>query len=285
MSASKSSRTVRRPLPRRDDRLFGRGGYWSISKRPLQILVFLLPLIIAYELGLALLLRTDAGVLTNVAHLRLIEFFEAFGIGATRGLYLGGLVIVVVLLAWHVLTREPWRVSWRVAGLMAVESVVLVMPLIVVGQFIVRFAGAGEGVIPDADEAAMAVLFPATALAGSAQHVADLDLWSRLAISVGAGLYEELVFRMMLIAMLHTLLVDVVKASSGLSAAIAIAVSAAAFAYYHPLASASTGMFMPMVLFYFIAGVYFGAIYFVRGFGIVVAVHALYNIVMVTLPG
>ncbi|HRP61980.1 MAG TPA: CPBP family glutamic-type intramembrane protease [Phycisphaerales bacterium] len=274
----------RRPLPRRDDRLFGRGGYWDVSKRPLQILVFLLPLIIAYELGLALLLRTDAGVLTNAAHLRLIEFFEAFGIGATRGLYLGGIVIVVVLLAWHVLTREPWRVSWRAAGLMAIESMVLVMPLIVVGQFIVRFAGAGEAA-PDVDHATMAAMFPATALAGSAQQVSDLDVWSRLAISVGAGLYEELVFRMLLIAMLHTLLVDVVKASSGLSAVIAIAVSAAAFAYYHPLASASTGMFIPMVLFYFIAGAYFGAIYFVRGFGIVVAVHALYNIVMVTLAG
>ena len=56
--------------------------YWSASRKPLQILVFLLPLIILYELGLGLLLRTEGGIITNKAHESLLRFFDAFGVNA-----------------------------------------------------------------------------------------------------------------------------------------------------------------------------------------------------------
>ena len=56
-----------------------------------------------------------------------------------------------------------------------------------------------------------------------------------MSISIGAGLYEELLFRMMLIAVLHTLLVDVGKLASPVGATIAVVISAAAFTAYHPL--------------------------------------------------
>ena len=110
--------------------------YWVWSKQPLPILSFLLHLIVAYEVGLALLLRSSEGVLTNKAHETLLRFFEAFGLPASGGLYLGGAVIVVVLLVWHVLTRAPWRVDLATPGLMAVESLVWTIPLIVLGLVI-----------------------------------------------------------------------------------------------------------------------------------------------------
>ena len=49
--------------------------YWTVSRRPLQILLFLLPLIIAYEIALAVVLQREGGVFTNLAHKRLLEFF------------------------------------------------------------------------------------------------------------------------------------------------------------------------------------------------------------------
>ena len=105
-----------------------RSRYWQTSRRPLQILVFLLPLVIAYEIGLAWMLRSDAGVLTNKAHESLLSFFEILGVPAAGGLYIGGLVIIVVLFLWHLLNRDPWRVDLGVAGYMALESVILTVP-------------------------------------------------------------------------------------------------------------------------------------------------------------
>ena len=71
--------------------------YWVGARRPLQVLAFLLPLIVAYELCLALLLPTGDGLRVNTveAHKTLLTFFAAFGIAPTGGLYLGGLAIVV----------------------------------------------------------------------------------------------------------------------------------------------------------------------------------------------
>ena len=179
--------------------------YLVASRQPLHVLAFLLPLILAYEAGLALFLRSSEGVLTNKAHETLLQFFDFFGITATGGLHLGGAAIVVVLLVWHLLNRDRWRVYPAIPGGMAVESLVLTLPLIVLGLVINSRVSAAFG-------------------AGTGQGVTDLaamSIWSRLAISIGAGLYEELVFRMLLIAVLHTLLVDVVGVRSGVGAAIA----------------------------------------------------------------
>ena len=243
--------------------------YWVACKQPLPILWFLLPLIVAYEAGLALLLRSSEGVLTNKAHETLLQFFDTFGLPASGGLFLGGAAIVVVLLVWHVLTREPWRFELSTPGLMAVESLVLTIPLIVMGVVIgsSSVAAAPGGGPGPTDLTAMSV-------------------WERVAISVGAGLYEELLFRMLLIAILHTLLVDVGKLRSATGAGIAIVVSAVAFTLYHPLAdpnAAGAGVSVQRIAFYFLAGLYFGAVYVLRGFGIVVGTHALYDILVVTL--
>ncbi|MDY7109453.1 MAG: CPBP family intramembrane glutamic endopeptidase [Planctomycetota bacterium] len=241
-------------------------GYWFSARRPLQILAFLLPLIIAYELCLALLLPTEdrAHVNTVEAHRRLLDFFAQLGVARTGGLYLGGLVIVLVLLVWHFLLRDRWRIDPLVAVLMAVESFLLALPLLLLGHLIAHN--------------------PLAASVPGQASFADLDLLSQMAISVGAGLYEELVFRMVLIAVLHTLLVDVGKASPLVGASIAILVSAVAFTFYHDLDNASGALSGRRAVFYLAAGLYFGAIYVLRGFGIVVGAHALYDIIAVLLP-
>jgi len=242
------------------------GRYLRRARRPLYILAFLLPLIIAYEICLAMLLPTKdgLGVNTVLAHKSLLQFFDAFGVGDAGGLFLGGLVIVLVLLIWHLLLRDPWRVDPGVPVVMAVESAVLAVPLLVASVVITRTLAMATGGPPG---------------------FAELGLWSKMAISVGAGLYEELVFRMLLIAVIHTLLVDLGKAPHWLGAGIAIVVSAAAFTWYHDLRAPDGSISPSKVTFYLVAGLYFGLIYTLRGFGIVVGVHAAYDIMTVLLPG
>lgn len=230
------------------------------------MLVFLLPLILAYELGLAALLQSDQGVLSNVAHVTLLWFFSALGVPALSGLYLGGVAIVVVLLTWHLLLRDRWSINTTTLLGMAAESFMLTLPLIVIGMLITQNA----------------ISMVALAASPEAQFE-TLDIWSQLAISIGAGLYEELMFRMLLIAIIHTLLVDFGGMSNRWGSIIAVVISAAAFTWYHPLTDATGSISIAKLAFYLIAGLYFGAVFLLRGFGIVVAVHALYDIIMVTL--
>lgn len=225
--------------------------YWLLSRRPLQILVFLLPLVVAYEVALISVLRAEA---VNIeAHKQLRRVFEAFGI-YPAGWYLPGLLLVIVLLVWHLLTRERWRIDGRALGLMLIESIVLVFPLFMLSQAVGHLAAAAvEG----------------------ATDIGQYSVTTRLAISIGAGLYEELIFRMLIIAVIHAIMVDVAKASERWGAAAGVVLSAVLFTIYHPDLTA------PRVVFFFLAGLYFGVIYLWRGFGIVVATHALYDVVTV----
>jgi hypothetical protein len=250
--------------PGRDqDASISRVGYLAVARRPLQMLAFLLPLVVAYEICLALVLRSDDGlnVSTVEAHRQLLRGFATFGIEPTGGLYLGGIAIVVVLLIWHLLARDPWRIDLPALGMMVIESLVLTLPLLVLSHLISRFALA----------------------AGGAPAFDDLSLAARIAISVGAGLYEELVFRMIMIAVIHTLLVDLCRAPQWLGITVAVAASAITFTVYHDLSGPDGGYSARRIAFFLLAGLYFGIIFSTRGFGIVVGTHALYDVLTVLL--
>lgn len=229
--------------------------YWSMSKRPLEILLFLTPFIIMYEIGLIFLLREDRGTITNLAHEWIIKFIGLFNIDML-GLSLPALAVVVVLLLWQVLARNPWKASPQVLLFMVIESILLVIPLLVFARVIQQ-------------------LLPLVGAEG--EIIQGLDPWGRIAMSIGAGLYEELVFRMLIVFVVHTLVVDALRFSNAAGLTVAILVSALLFSFYHPVWDADGSLLMGRAAFYFAAGLWFGLLYVVRGFGIVVAVHAFYD--------
>ncbi|MEC9234588.1 MAG: CPBP family glutamic-type intramembrane protease, partial [Planctomycetota bacterium] len=108
--------------------------------------------------------------------------------------------------------------------------------------------------------------------------IADLGPMGKLAISIGAGLYEELVFRMLLIFLIHTLLVDAFRLPGIVGSVVAVVVSAILFTIYHPLEGVDGSLSLARLAFFMVAGLFFGAIFILRGFGIVVATHAFYDI-------
>ena len=232
------------------------GTYWLNSKRPLEILVFLLPFIIAYEIGLLGVLRAgDGQVLTNVAHKTIVSIFEFLGVSGI-GFALPGIILVVILLVWQCLRRASWSIDYSTVGIMWLESLVLVLPILLMAQLL---TGAQELNSLVASDAAMP------------------GLTGQIAVGIGAGLYEELVFRWLLIAVLHTLACDVFKCKHSTGLILSIVCAAFAFAMYHPLEGNTFNLFA----FYFLGGLYFGGIFVLRGFGIVAAVHAFYDVVVV----
>ncbi|MSQ89925.1 MAG: CPBP family intramembrane metalloprotease [Phycisphaerales bacterium] len=238
--------------------------YFDRSRQPLEILLFLAPFVVFYEIGLELALRGSQGTWTNGAHERLFRLFANFGVDATRlslpALALPALALLVVLLVWQMLLRKPWTVHLPTVVGMFAESVLFALALLVIAQLITR------AFIPAAPET-----------------IQELSTIGRIAMSVGAGLYEELIFRMAMLSLLHTVFVDLLRIPERWGIAIAIAISAVLFAWYHPLWNATGALDLRRATFFVVAGLFFGVLYVVRGFGIVVGAHAFYDIAAVVL--
>jgi len=228
-----------------------RRGYFERSGQPLHILVFLLPVLVGYELGLLGVFGTGAEALE--AHRILVRFFELFG---AVGLHLPSAAIVAYLLIRHAITERGWGIRVGVLALMLLESTILTVPLILIVMLIDPSGGAAL-------------------VSGDAPGTAA----GRVMLAFGAGLYEELLFRLVIITILHFLLADTLGFKQTTASVIGVALSALAFAFHHDKLYLYDGSLNPRLgLFYVLAGIYFGVLFLARGFGIVVGVHVIYDL-------
>jgi membrane protease YdiL (CAAX protease family) len=242
--------------------------YPEASTRPLETLLFLLPLLACYEVGLAMWLRRGPGTLTNKAHGGMVGLFQAFGVRAEDlGLPLLSLPAVgllLTLLAWQVIGKFPWRVRVTTILGMYGESLALAAPLLPLGML------AGRG----AERFAM--------VAAGAEFD-GMDTLTRLSMALGAGVYEELVFRMAIMGGLHMLLADVAGWRGPRAWVTAMLASALLFALYHPLRMSDGSVDAWKFAFLLLGGCWFGTLFHWRGFGIAAGTHAAYDVAVLLL--
>ncbi|QDV90637.1 CAAX amino terminal protease self- immunity [Phycisphaerae bacterium RAS2] len=224
-------------------------------------------MIAAYELGMIWLhgsaLHQQRPFLA--AQQLLQWFFSLFGV---TGYYLPGAALIAVLLFWHLASRHPWKVEGWPLGGMAGESVLLAIPLLLLNDWIPGLAA--RSAFAMAGSPSGTVLLQASG--NSASQLDDLLL------SVGAGLYEELVFRLMIISLLTLLITDVGRVRQSIGVASAVIVSSLLFAAHHysPIGAEefTTGGFA----FRSAAGGYLAGVYVLRGFGLAVGCHVVYDV-------
>ena len=227
--------------------------YWDRSQWPLQSLYFLLPLLVAYEIGAVTLLSG-----TQLTANRLLgQFFALFGV---TGVHLPAIAVIGSLMGMHLARKkDPWVPEPRLYLVMLIESMLLALPLFILASVLVREPIAG-----------------ASLTAGQ-----WTDLKQKLVIALGAGIYEELLFRLVGIALVHLIAKDLLSLPEEVCTISAVALSSLGFALIHFIGG-DNAFSMGKMIFYTVAGVYFAAIYLGRGFGIVVAVHALYDVLVFT---
>jgi membrane protease YdiL (CAAX protease family) len=102
-----------------------------------------------------------------------------------------------------------------------------------------------------------------------------------LVLSVGAGLYEELIFRLLPFALLGLVLNDWLGVSKLKSAPLVVGFCAVLFALYHYLGGES--FTWPSLGFRLFAGGYLGLLLLCRGFGITACCHIAYDVIVVLL--
>jgi membrane protease YdiL (CAAX protease family) len=249
-----------KPIKNSSSTLLSGSSYFDLSKEPLYILIFLLPLVVFYEAALYFAkTNIDGNNIQIKAHYHLVRFFEYFDMPATQGLGLGGIIIITTFLVWHIILAKKWAIECRVIVFMAIESILLAVPLLIFGGFV-------GGII----------------IATDVSSIEKLLLSEKLAVSIGAGLYEELVFRMIIIGFVHTIVCSVFKKSERAGLIAGVVFSSVLFALYHDLPNA--GSLSAITLFFFFsAGSYLGFLFVTRGFGIAAATHAAYDVVATTI--
>ncbi len=237
--------TKRRDTPRRSG---PREGYLADTQRPLNSLTVVGPIMIAFHLGFWL-----SGA-TASPYYPLNAILGYFGAAAWL---ISPVIVVAVLLIQHAFRRDRWRIQPLVAGGIVAEGIAWTVPLM-----------------------ALRYVRDATLAASTSQPATD-DFAQKLFLEIGSGIYEEFVFRLVLIGLLLVLAVDVFSAPEGIATGAAVVVSATIFA----LAHFDLGIFggrlafnWPQFLFLAPAGVLWGTLLVYRGFGVAVVSHVAWNV-------
>lgn len=104
----------------------------------------------------------------------------------------------------------------------------------------------------------------------------------RFALSLGAGLYEELFFRVILVGLLFALFRRFFK-HAWVAAALAAIIGALIFSWVHYIGDLGDTFTMQSFIFRALAGLVLNALYVWRGFGIAVCTHAWYDVFVLFL--
>lgn len=133
---------------------------------------------------------------------------------------------------------------------------------------------------------ALVIAFVVSALVGLLVMAVPVDaaavggLWTQLALSIGAGVYEELVFRVLLVGGLYVLIRRI--ATEGLGAYLGAAVlGAAVFSGVHYLGPFGDALTAASFAFRFFFGLALNGVFLWRGFGVAAWTHALYDVMLV----
>ena len=96
-------------------------------------------------------------------------------------------------------------------------------------------------------------------------------------LSLGAGLFEEIIFRVLLLNLLFLLLKPLLKSKVS-AAVVSVLVASFLFSISHYIGTMADQWQWYSFMFRWVAGLLFTVLYFMRGFAITAYTHALYDI-------
>ena len=273
--------------------------YLERTSRPIYAIIFLIPFIIAYELG-SIFIQTS--VLTSHMQGRVIafswvqKFVEFLGFSSRFAWIVTPLVVIFILIGLQIASKKNWKFWLTDLFPMSVECVLFAIPLIVLG-FVLNDSGkqANHGNLPPQTTV---VQTSVTSCSAVSSNLADEQYepqslqhryWlADIITGIGAGIYEELIFRLVLICILMMIFQDFLKFNRTSAIVASILISAALFSAHHHIdflnwQPTREPFNLAKFAFRTLAGVYFACLFAARGFGITAGTHAFYDIMAVII--
>ncbi len=223
------------------------------SRNLLTNLILIFPLLLIYQLG----------VLVTYPMLNGADFVSGllFGqLGFTQIQYLMFVAVVTgaFLVCLVALRRQHQPFQTRIVVPIVLESTIYALTM---GSLIVLVMTKVFGISP--------VLSAA---------IEQQGIVARLVMSLGAGVYEELVFRLGLLGGLAYIGDKVFGWGRWPSLAVALVVSSLAFSAAHHIPPYGDPLKVDIFTFRALAGVFFGLLFSLRGLAVAVYTHALYDV-------
>ena len=232
--------------------------YFAVSRSHRYSILFALPLLLAYEGLAALLAQPGQGELRNGADALLRGAFTA--VAGVHGAAI--FMAAVIMLGIGLVVRDMRQSKDRLRAFVFLEML---------GESAALAAGFGF-VISVATAKLLGALPPL-----SLSPLTETSWTTRLMLSLGAGLYEELFFRVLLVTGLAAgarVILGLGRRGAAILAAVAGAFIFSAFHYIGPYGDL---LQLQSFVFRLLAGLAFSALYLLRGFGIAAWTHALYD--------
>jgi len=242
-----------------------RTSYWQVSRAPRYSLLFALPLLLFYQV-LAVSLAHGERSIRNGADVILQALFTTVAGAWGPPLFMVCLIGAGLWLVVRDMRAHGTRLRGAVFAGMLGESVALAL----IFGFVVGSVTSG-----------VLGMLQTLALPGGRAH--EIDWWTRLMLSLGAGIYEELLFRVLLVGALAAAargLLGWRPLTAGIAATLT---GAAIFSAFHYIGPYGDHWQLYSFAFRMVAGLFFSALYLARGFGITAWTHALYDVLLLLM--
>ena len=230
--------------------------YFSDTKNLLYSFLVSLPLFLAYEL-LILISQPDASQIVRISVDSWFKsIFSLLGVNAVSIT-----LLVVALFGIFILYKEREqlkRLQFKFFPLMIAESIIYAALVTLVATFFISSIFAISASDP----------------------ISSLTGLQKFALSLGAGLYEELFFRVILVSLLIIVFKRVFNNKNWAAMTAAIVLSALLFSLVHYVGSMGDAFTLSSFLYRFIFGLLLNGIYVWRGFGVAAWTHALYDLMV-----
>jgi len=229
--------------------------YWHLSRSPFYSFVFTLPFFALYEIATLTLNEDQLFHIRNGADVLLRQFFAIFG---DWGIHALNIVFIVGFVVSFLLQKSRRQMTT------------------VRGAYLMQMLTEGllwGGVLYVFMKVAPTLLsFPS-----------GRSLIQQMTLAVGAGLYEEFLFRVVAIFLLVTIIGAILKWERRWCTFAAVIISAILFASFHYVGDFGEIFILKTFLLRTIAGLFLGIVYIFRGFGITALAHMSYDFIVVSI--
>ena len=226
--------------------------YLLKSRTSFYSFLFTLPLFFLYEINILFLSWDDILVVRNGADFLMRNILESFDI---YGLYGIGLVFFLGLLVTYIFfikEDKQQEVNVNFLFIMLAESMLwsVVLYFLLFKFMVLLMNPVGKTIL------------------------------QQVTLAIGAGIYEEFLFRVLLIAGLSGILGFVFMWDKTFKNIIAVVLSGGIFSAFHFMGEFGDFFSIELFLIRFFAGLILGVLYMYRGFGITAYTHSIYDLIV-----
>ena len=226
--------------------------YLLKSKTSFYSFLFTLPLFFLYEVNILFLSWDDILVVRNGADFLMRNILESFDIYGLYGLGLDFFLGLLVTYIFFIKEDQQQEINVNFLFIMLAESMLwsVVLYFLLFKFMVLLMNPVGKTIL------------------------------QQVTLAIGAGIYEEFLFRVLLIAGLSGILGFVFMWDKTFKNIIAVVLSGGIFSAFHFMGEYGDFFSMELFLIRFFAGLILGVLYMYRGFGITAYTHSIYDLIV-----